>query len=668
MALALAVVGGLAWFVLTDDLPDVDGVAAWRPEEPVELVDRAGEVVATLGVERARWVPLADIAPVVRDAFVVAEDGRFAEHGGVDFGAWVRAGAANVRAGRVVQGGSTITQQVVRLVLVGDRERTAVRKLREAVLARRLETVLGKREILELYLNAVYLGENCTGVEAAARAYFGRGAGELGLAEAATLATLPPRPSLGNPRRDPEGARARRDALLARMGASGRVTTAAAAAAARGPIELAGPPPPPRGSAYLRFVERKLAFGNGRVPGYVGGLRLALGMDARLQAEAEAVVAATAARLSRPGEPAVQGAFFAVDTVRGELLALVGGADGGGEFDRATQARRPVGSTFKPIVYLAGIDSRRVTAADLFDDGPLEVALPEGGTWRPENYGGVQAGTMTVAQALATSNNRVLVRTMLRLDPGLAADRVYGFARRLGLGGDPVRAGQPDLGQRLCPKPEGGRRCGYALGLGAADLTLAEVVRAYSIFATGGLLLEPRAVLGATDRGGARVAVPRPVAPVDPQRVVEHDVAAVGQWLLRQVVERGTAARARDFAVPVLGKTGTSDEAHDVWFVGATPSVVAGIWFGADTPRSLGPAATGGNTALPAWLEIMAAAPVTRAAFPPMPADLVWTGGAPGQGEPLLAGTTPAPAEGGGAARPWWLGDLPVPEGFYAER
>jgi penicillin-binding protein 1B len=595
-----------------------------------------------------RLVPLAKIPNTLIDAVLAAEDQRFYEHHGVD---WVRLGGAlvsNVRARRTVQGGSTLTQQLVKNLYVGS-ERTLWRKLREACLAILLEWRNDKAEILEAYLNQIYLGQNGAlaihGVERAAQHYFGKGVEALTLEEAALLAALIPAPNRYTPLRHPERARQRRDLVLRLMREQGRIGPEAERAARAQPIRLArAQPPPSPGSFFVSWLRRDVEERLGATALSEGGLSVFSTLDAGFQRAAESAVAGGLAALERRqprlarGKARPEAALVALDPRSGDVLALVGGRDAArSSFNRAVAARRQPGSLMKPIVAAAALsrdgNDHVLTLASVLADEPLEVAVPDG-LWRPANFDGRHRGPVRLREALEQSLNVPFAR--LGLEIGLV--RVVETARRFGISG-PLR-----------PVP--------SVSLGAFEVSPLEITAAYGVFASGGWRAAPRhtlAVLAPNGRvrGGQRVRR---------ERVLEEAEAHLVVSALRGVVERGTARSLRSLGVraPVAGKTGTTDGERDAWFIGFTPDLVVGVWVGFDGDAALG--LTGAEAALPIFAAFAEGALARAQARPfalPKRVDVVEidpkTGlragrGCRGQDEIFLRGTAPKKRCGGD---PW---------------
>jgi penicillin-binding protein 1A len=571
--------------------------------EGSELLDLSGEPFGTLATVNRRIVSLDSLPAYLPQAFLAVEDRRFFDHHGVD---WKRMGAA-VRSvltpGERAEGGSTISMQLARNLFpdrLSYRDRTVRRKLMEIRVARQLERTFSKRKILELYLNHIYLGDGSYGVEAAARDFFGKPAAELTLAEAATLGGLPKAPSLLNPRADSAAARARRDLVLEQMAEARFVSEAQAREAGERPLELARSQRS-RGDQFAPwFVERVRQELESEVGEsfYTAGLRVYTTLDRSAQNASEAELSRQLERIeggaygayrhpvyndgdSTPNgrTPYLQGMVALLDVRSGEVRALVGGRDfEQSEFDRASQAVRQPGSAFKPFVYLAALE-RGHPPTERLQDAPVRLAISRGRYWEPRNYTGRYEGPMTLRNALARSKNIVTVRLAEEIGrPAVARE-----ARDLGISTD-----IPDY---------------PATTLGAAGVRPLELVTAYAAFGNGGYRVRPHFVRRIEDRDG-RVLWE---APVGRTRVVDPAAAFVLTSMLRDVVDRGTgtAVRAVGFRGPAAGKTGTTNGATDVWFVGYTPELVAGVWMGLDRPQTIVRGGTGGELAAPVWGRLM---------------------------------------------------------------
>ena len=583
----LLLTGGTTLWMATCGLagcPSDEQLRGFRPSEGSRVLDRSGASLGRLSYIRRINVPLSKVPRHVRAAFIAAEDRRFYYHGGVDWRSAGRALARNVAALDVREGFSTITMQVVRSAFLAHLgpDRTLSRKLIEIELARRLERAVTKQQILELYLNLIYLGNGTWGVEAASRDLFGRSVSELAVGEAALLAGLARGPSLYSPRRHPDAARGRRGVVLAQMEREGYLRPDAVARAALEPFRLSATGWKPRHgrSQALDAVRKVVDSILGDELARAGDIIVHTTLDARAQAAAERAVGDRAAAIERgrplpPEGRELQGALVAMNPRNGEIRALVGGrrlVQRG--FNRALGARRQPGSAFKPFVYAAAM-AEGYTPATMVDDSPVEV-VDGARVWRPVNFDGEYAGVVTLRRALATSANAAAVR----LSRAVGERRVVAFARRAGLRGD----------LRAVP----------SLALGAVEVTPLELTAAYAPFANGGYRVEPSLILRIVRADGTELwRAPEP----ETQRVLEAGEAFQVTSMLRSVVDEGTGHFVRELGVqgPVAGKTGTTNNGADIWFVGYTPTVVATVWFGYDVPRRIAANASGGRLAAPAW-------------------------------------------------------------------
>jgi 1A family penicillin-binding protein len=564
--------------------PSAAQIQAFRPSEGSQVLDRSGRRIGRLSYVRRVNVPLDRVPKHLRAAFIATEDRRFYYHSGVDWRSAARAVVRNVSDVSFREGFSTITMQVVRNAFLPhlSGERSLRRKLIELELARRLESTLTKQQILEMYLNVIYLGNGTYGVEAASRDLFGKSVSRLSLGEAATLAGLAKGPSVYAPRRHPERARARRNLVLSLMQREGYVTPDRAARARGEALRLAPAEwrPPQDRSYALDPVRVVVDSVLGSAAGRAGDLVVYSTLDADAQRAAERAIriqAAAIQRSSRRGrlKSELEGAVVALDPRTGAIRALVGGRRSTQRgFNRALDARRQPGSAFKPFVYAAALNAG-YTPATVLDDSPIQID-DEGRLWRPENFGGEYGGPLTLRRALMRSANAATVR----LSQAIGEKRVASLAHRSG------------IRSRMNAVP--------ALALGALEVTPLELVTAYAPFANGGVRVQPYLVTRI--EAGDGTLLWRAPAP-QPEPVLDRAEAFQMTSMLRSVVDQGTGRVLREMGVrgPVAGKTGTTNNGADVWFIGYTPTLVAGVWFGYDSPRPIAPNASGGRLAAPAW-------------------------------------------------------------------
>ncbi|HET7233434.1 MAG TPA: PBP1A family penicillin-binding protein [Longimicrobium sp.] len=576
--------------------PSIAALRTYTPPQATQVLDRETHLIASLSSERRVVVPLRRIPAHVSGAFLAVEDKRFYQHHGVDWRRALGALARDVRHRSWKQGFSTITMQLARNVFPEQltRAKTLRRKLGEVVFAWKVEKAFRKDEILEMYLNQIYLGNGLYGVEAAAQGYFGKPVGRLSNAEAATIAALPKAPSYYDPRRSPELVRTRRNLVLEQMAHAGVISPAEAASAKDEPLRLS-PPREASGAApyFVAAVRRELIQRLGP-DAETRGYRVYTTLDPRLQAAAQRelvkqVQAVEAGRMGRfrnascsgrrTANPAscLQGLFVAMDPATGEVMALVGGRDYGlSQFDRVTQARRQAGSAFKPIVFAAALAQGIPITTPLL--GP--DATDSLGTYRPADHVD-ESANVDLRDALRLSSNRATVV----LGNKVGVSRVVAEAKDLGLT-TPVR-----------PYPSS--------FIGAAEVVPLELVAAYSVFASGGTLVKPRLIRKVVDPDGQVVYQ----SAVERRFVLSPGVAFLTTSLMRDVVDRGTGSGVRSAlpaTIPAAGKTGTTDEGADVWFIGVTPDIVAGVWLGFDRPRAILADASGGGLAAPVWGRVVA--------------------------------------------------------------
>ncbi len=577
---AVLLVGLLGWtvlfFAMAPQLPDTGELYQESRQSRVNLVAADGRVIAVRGASGERFVALAEISPWLVKAVIATEDSRFRRHFGIDPIGLARAMVTNLQAGEVVAGGSTITQQLAKNLYLTP-ERSLTRKLQELTLAVWLEANLSKDEILTLYLNRVYLGAGAYGVEAAARRYFAKPARELGLAESAMIAGLLKAPSAYAPTSDLGRARERAAVVLARMQDEGAITAEQAAAARAKPAKLA--PESEELAAY--FVDWVLEGLAGQLGKPERDLYVHTTLDLKLQAAAEKALATTLAK-SGARNAVDQGAIVLLDTA-GAVRAMVGGRDyRASPFNRAANAHRQPGSAFKPFVYVTALEAGW-QPGNLIDDRPVRI-----GKWQPVNFDGKFRGKITLTEAFAHSVNSPAVRLAETVGP----KRVTEKAKELG------------IASGLQPVP--------SIALGTSEVTLLELTGAYLPFASGGLR---RPVYGVTEVADARE---RPIYrhQATQVRVVEPRAAAAMQQLMVAAVERGTGKAARLGDRQAGGKTGTTQNARDAWFVGYSGEHVAGVWLGNDDNRPM-KGVSGSNLPARIWREVMLATPAATA--PPAP-------------------------------------------------
>ncbi len=603
LVLVLGIGGGwLAWRALAEIRHELgsDSVGQLSSGPQATLIyDAEGKLTHSLFMEQRIDVPLAQVSPSVIQAVLAAEDQRFYKHYGIDPIRVAGAAVANFNAGRITEGGSTITQQLARNLGLS-RERTWTRKVREVLAAAELEARHDKDTILETYLNTAYFGEGYYGVEAAARGYFGKHASSLEAGEAAMLAGLIRAPSANSPNRNPDGAVIVRNLVLRQMRDTGAIDDAEMRRSVASPISVR-----PRrsngltahnhddatacGGYYFEEVRKQLVtmFGEDQV--LEGGLRVHTTYSPDVQLAAERSVKSRLAQLNRAS---LQGALVAMEPKTGHVLALVGGRDfHASSYNRATQAHRQPGSAFKPFIFAAAIERGWAPGTKLTS---LDAPIGDG-TWMPG--GDHEASSYTLRRALTVSSNRAAAQLMQQV--GMSS--TLHTARRMGIESD------------LPAVP--------SLALGTGEVTLLEMVASYGVFANEGVWTRPTMITRVENAEGEEIWT----APFDQRRALSTGGAYLMNSMLADVVNRGTGYRARQmgFTLPAAGKTGTTDDYADAWFVGYTPGVVAGVWFGYDERRTIVRGAHASDIAVPAWASFMRVA--TRGDAPvwyEMPSDV----------------------------------------------
>jgi len=559
------------------DLPDVNELGGQTRRPSVTLLAADGSVVSTYGDYYAGATQIQDLPPYVMQAVIATEDRRFFEHIGFDPAGIIRAMVVNIRAGGLRQGGSTITQQLAKNLFLSN-ERTLRRKVQETLLAIWLETKFSKQQIFAIYMNRVYFGAGAWGLEAAARRYFGRPARDLNVREAALIAGLLKAPSKLSPARDRDAAETRASQVIENMVAAGYLNEADAARAEKAPLRLV----PGLANVNTRyFADWALAEVVDRVGKPARDLVVSTTLDTHLQEIAESALETVIER-DEAKRNVSQGALVALSP-HGAVLAMVGGRDyGESQFNRATQARRQPGSAFKPFVYLAALEAG-VQPSDTIVDGPINI-----GGWRPANFDEKFRGTMTVRDAFAYSINTAAVQ----LSERVGRERVIQVARRLGIS-TPLQATP-------------------ALALGASEVTLLDLTTAYATIEDFGRAAMPHAVTEIRDSDGNilyRRSGSGSLQAIDP-RIDETLIDMMGS-----VVAYGTG-RAAALNRPAAGKTGTTSDFRDAWFVGFTNDIVAGVWVGNDNSAPM-KGVTGGTVPAEIWRKFMVNALVNRPYHPP---------------------------------------------------
>ncbi len=742
LALALCAVMAalMALAVIYPNLPDVSELAHYTPKLPLRVYTSEGTLIREFGEERRNMVPIGEIPDVMKNAVLAVEDARFYEHGGVDFVGVARAALANLGRSKS-QGASTITMQVARNVYLSS-EKTFARKIYEVLLTLKLEQLLTKDQILEIYMNQIFLGHRAYGFAAAAETYFGKPLKDVTCAEAAMLAGIPKFPSSANPITNYERARQRQLYIIDRMLDNGFISAREAELARNETLTIR----PPRDSddahaEYAAEMVRQMLFAQygqstysrglnvyttiksdeqlaaynalrrgilgyerkhawrgpekfielpsdseelpaavddaiaglpevGGMPAAVvleasasrvaamleGGQRISIrgaglraaaaGLAARAQPKAR-IRAGAVIRVAGDGRednwaitqlPEVEGALVAIDPRNGAIRALVGGFHyGKSKFNHATQAWRQPGSTFKPIIYSAALE-KGFSPSTMINDTPMIVRSRETGgrPWEPKNYEGGFQGPMTMRRALAKSRNIISVRVLQKITPQFGQQ----WATRFGF----------DADKHLPVLP---------MALGSGSVTPLQMAAAFAVFANGGQRVNPFIISRITDHTGAVLLESQPQPPGQGVRAIDARNAFITGTMLQDVVRAGTAAQAKSLGrSDIYGKTGTTNDAHDAWFVGYQPSLAAAVWMGYDTPRNLGSRETGGGLSLPIWIDFMRSAlkgvPVAESKAPEgvsrINGDWAYSEYAHGKGIFHLDGAGLAPPPGSGSS------------------
>jgi penicillin-binding protein 1A len=573
-----------AYFFLTYNLPTVQSLKDYKPSVVTSVYSEDNKVIGEFFIERRYTVPLSQMPPLLIQAFVAAEDAHYFEHKGIDYISILRAAFKNIERMEIAQGGSTITQQITKSLLLTP-QKSFSRKIKEAVLAHRIEKSLTKNEILNLYLNQIYLGHGAYGVEAAVKTYFGKTVKDLNLSEIALIAGLPKAPATYSPFRYPDRAKSRQLYVLDRMVERNYITPEEAEKANKTVIRLM----PNEGKVQIEalyFTEhiRKYVMEKyGEEKLYRGGLKIYTTLNLSMQKAAEKACKQGLEEIEQREKygkkgQIVQAALLCLDVRTGSVRTMVGGKDfSQNEFNRAVQSRRQPGSAFKPIVYAAALD-KGFTPASLINDSPVTYPFGKNGEpWRPENYDGEFHGPTSLRKALTNSVNVVTVKILERI----GVNYVVNYAHNLGVK-SPLAA---DL----------------TLALGSSGVSLLELVRAYAAFPSLGALLDPVFITRIVDREGVVLEQNRPRM----IQVISSQTAYLMTSILQSVVEEGTGRKVSALRYPCAGKTGTTNEFRDAWFIGYTPDLIAGVWVGFDDRKSMGRGETGAQAASPIWLYFM---------------------------------------------------------------
>lgn len=681
--MTLAVSGGVFGYIykLSRELPSTKDLKDYEYKRPTIIYDRHGETIAELGSERRYPLDISEIPENIQNAVIAVEDARFYDHGGVDLMGILRAFITNVKAGRVVEGGSTLTQQLVKIIYLTP-EKKLKRKVKEAILAYRIDKALSKQKILEMYLNQVYFGRGAYGVEAAAINYYGKTVSELTLAECAMIAGVPKAPGIYAPHLSPEKALNRRNHVLFRMFETGYISEDTYQRASMEESVIIDRIPPKNMAAgyFVDFVIRHLKEVEGIEDVDSAGLKVYTTLDLEMQAKAEEAVKSNLLdmtealgfrgelarynpetdapeevleveksylkelgfekalvtkvdedfvhiktlngegmlnikqnRWARPyqssyyrntdfrrildvndiiyvtlidedqktyrmaQEPILESSLLSANPLDGSIYAMVGGFDyRKSMFNRAFQAKRQVGSLFKPIVYATAIENGMNTMSQVLDAPVIKELEEEGEFWKPENYSGQFFGHTTLKEALTKSRNLVTIKVAEQIGIG----RIIAQAKKFGI--------QEELNRDL------------SVSIGSGAVSLLEMVYAFSTFPNLGVRYEPYYITKIENAKGEVVQENQPSEPIP---VLKEGTAHIMLDMMRNVVVNGTGKRALVIPKLIAGKTGTTNENKDTWFVGYMPDLVSGVWVGFDDFQPIGKYRTGSNTALPAWVK-----------------------------------------------------------------
>jgi len=567
------IAGGLLFWTLSD-LPRINAIEEYVPVESSKVYSSDGQLLAEFYYERRTFIPHYDIPLQMKQAIIAIEDARFYSHPGVDFIGIFRALIHDIKAGGIKQGGSTITQQLAKMLFLKP-ERSIRRKIREAALSIKIEKRYTKDEILGLYLNQAYFGSRAYGIEASSQTYFGKTTKDLSIGEAALLASLPKAPSHYSPFRNFNKARERRSVVLQQMLSQKFITPEQFNQAMKEPIPAVPHHRTYEAPYFIELLRQQLEQKYGSEL-YTAGYKVYATIDLKMQKAAEEALTSGIRAIEKRRKSGVQASLIAMDRRTGHIKAMVGGFDfWKNQFNRATQALRQPGSAFKPFVYVTAL-REGMTPEDMINDAPISFKGRPGQMWSPKNYDGRYNGMVTLKTALARSLNAATVR----LASAVGIMNVVRTAQELGIKSEL----QPYL----------------PLALGASDVTLLELTQAYAVFATGKKMeLIPYERLENRDKIVVEENLPKQTDVLD-EKIV-HEL----KKMLGAVVNEGTAVRAKELKRPAYGKTGTTNDYTDAWFMGFDDSLVVGVWVGRDNHTPIGNKETGAVAALPIWINFM---------------------------------------------------------------
>jgi penicillin-binding protein 1A len=557
------------------DLPEIRSLESYAPFESSFVYSSDGKVLAELFVERRNFIHHYNIPAIVKNAFIAVEDRRFYSHPGIDVIGILRAAYRIIKAQSIVEGGSTISQQLARMLFLTP-EKSLSRKIKEAIIAVQIERRYTKDEILGMYLNQTYFGSRAYGIEAAAQTYFGKSVDELSAAEAALLAALPRAPSLYSPFRNTERALSRRNIVLRRMLDNGFISRAEYERSLVDPLPVRPNHRRYEAPYFIEILRQQLEAKYGEKI-YTAGLKIHSTIDYNMQKAAEDAVLNGISAIEKRVRPGVQASLIAIDPRTGHIKAMVGGTDfWQTQFNRATMALRQPGSAFKPFVFAAAIENGMSAGDEILDEPVFFAGARPNSVWSPENYNNEYHGFVSLKTALALSLNTATVR----LAHHIGINDIISTAQRYGIRSEI----QPYL----------------STALGASTVTLLEITSAYTVFATGDRV-EPMTYKKVFNRDGLLIEEKFSSA----TGVLMHENIDKMKDLLRAVVETGTGQRARQLNRTVYGKTGTTNSYTDAWFIGFDDRLVVGVWVGRDNHTPIGRRETGASAALPIWMEFM---------------------------------------------------------------
>ncbi|QWR76767.1 penicillin-binding protein 1A [Candidatus Magnetomonas plexicatena] len=574
IALSLGFGGGFLFWTLSD-LPKIKMLEEYTPLQTSLVYSADNELLAELFIERRTFVPYHKIPNHVKKAFIAVEDARFYKHRGIDFVRIFGAMYEDIKAKSFVQGGSTITQQLAKMLFLKP-ERSLERKLKEATLSLQIERHYTKDEIIGLYLNQTYFGTRAYGIEAASYTYFGKSTSDLNIAEAALLAAIPKAPTTYSPFKNPQKSLQRRNFVLKRMLAAGFITDAQCEKAMKVPLPTNQHTRRYNAPYFIDYIKNELEDEYGERL-YTAGIKIYTTLDYRLQKIAEKAVLFGVNNLAKRKRKNVQVALLAVDTQTGAIKAMVGGTDfWETQFNRVTQAIRQPGSSFKPVVYLTALNEGFTPDSTIMDAPISFTGSSKSDIWTPQNYDREYNGEVTLRYAIAHSLNAATVY----LADKVGIKKVIETAKVLGIK-NPVQPYMPSA-------------------LGASDLTLLELTYAYAAFSSGNRYA-PYSIVKITNKDG----VPLQEMKTSYKNVIDENVDSELKELLRGVITSGTGNAAMALNKTVYGKTGTTDSFADAWFMGFDDRLAVGVWVGRDDHKPIGARETGAQAALPIWMEFM---------------------------------------------------------------